>query len=136
MKPSLQERLEQQHGHGIDLAPMLDFVMNLLIFFIITSVVVKQTGVEVEKPQAATAQKLSLEVIELAITADGQVVYDHNNIGVDGVRATVAALLTAQERPVVVAADRSVPTEQLVRVMDEAKLGGAKTINIAASIPQ
>ena len=133
MKPSLQERLEQHHGHGIDLAPMLDFVLNLLIFFIITSVVVKEAGVEVEKPESSTAQSLSLEVIEIGITADGQVVYDHGNIGVDGVRNTVAALLSAQDRPVVVVADRSVPTELLVRVMDEAKLAGAKSLNIATS---
>ena len=133
MKPSLQERLEQHHGHGIDLAPMLDFVLNLLIFFIITSVVVKQTGVEVEKPQSSTSQNLPAEVIELGITADGQVMYDHGNIGVDGVRATVEAMLSSQERPVVVVADRSVPTELLVRVMDEAKLAGAKTLNIATS---
>jgi biopolymer transport protein ExbD len=134
MKPSLQERLEQQHGHGIDLVPMLDFVLNLLIFFIVTSVVVKETGVDVDKPQASTAKDLSLEVIEVAITSDGQVVYDHGNIGVDGVRATVSALLAAEERPVVVAADRNVSVDLLVRVMDEAKLAGAKSINIAANV--
>jgi len=131
MKPSLQERLEQHHGHGIDLAPMLDFVLNLLIFFIITSVVVKEAGVEVEKPQASTAQSLPTEVI----TAEGQVMYDHGNIGVDGVRAVVSALLSAEERPVVVLADRRVPTELLVQVMDEAKLAGAKSLNIATSAP-
>ncbi len=135
MKPSLQERLEQHHGHGIDLAPMLDFVLNLLIFFIITSVVVKEAGVEVEKPQASTAQSLPTEVIELGITADGQVMYDHGNIGIDGVRAVVSALLSAEDRPVVVLADRRVPTELLVQVMDEAKLGGAKSLNIATSAP-
>lgn len=134
MKPSLQERLEQHHGHGIDLAPMLDFVLNLLIFFIVTSVVVKQTGVDVDKPQATSAKDLSLEVIEVAITADGRVVYDHGNIGVDGVRATVSSLLTAEERPVVIAADRNVSVDLLVRVMDEAKLAGAKSIDIAANL--
>ena len=133
MKPSLHERLEQHHGHGIDLAPMLDFVLNLLIFFIITSVVVKETGVEVDKPQSSTAQQLPFEVIGLAITADGQVMYDHSNIGIDGVRATVAALLEAEERPVLVLADRTVPTQLLVRVMDEAKLAGAKSLNIATT---
>jgi biopolymer transport protein ExbD len=77
---------------------------------------------------------LSLEVIEVAITSDGQVIYDHGNIGVDGVRATVGSLLAAEERPVVVAADRNVSVDLLVRVMDEAKLAGAKSINIAANL--
>ena len=113
---------------------MLDFVLNLLIFFIVTSVVVKETGVDVDKPQATSAKDLSLEVIEVAITADGQVIYDHGNIGVDGVRATVSSLLTAEERPVVIAADRSVSVDLLVRVMDEAKRAGAKSIDIAANL--
>ena len=133
MKPSLQERLEQQHGHGIDLAPMLDFVLNLLIFFIVTSIVVKESGVEIRKPESATSKDLPYEAIQLAITGGGQVMYDHSNIGVDGVRAAVASMMSAEERPVVVLADRSVPTELLVRVMDEAKLGGAKSLSIATS---
>jgi biopolymer transport protein ExbD len=131
MRPSLQEKLEQSHSHGIDFAPMLDVVFNLLIFFVVTSVFIKQTGVEVEKPESTTEQVLDNELITLGITADGDVLYDSSNIGVDGVRATVEALLQVQERPVVIQADRQVPTELLVRVMDEAALAGAMSLSIA-----
>lgn len=59
MKPSLQERLEQQGPqHGIDLTPMIDVVFILLIFFIVTTVFVRETGVEIERPEAVTAQQL------------------------------------------------------------------------------
>jgi biopolymer transport protein ExbD len=131
MKPSLQERLNQDQPQGIDLSPLIDVVFILLIFFIVTTVFIKETGVEVEKPQAVTAQQLENDLILIAITADGQVVYDHNNIGVEGVRSTVSALLLIQDRPVVVQADRQVTTDLLVRVMDEAKLAGATSLNIA-----
>lgn len=131
MKPSLQERLEQEQRHGIDLSPLIDVVFILLIFFIVTTVFIKETGVEVQKPQAVTSEQLENELILIAITATGEVVHDNSNIGVSGVRSTVSALLLAQERPVVIQADRVVTTDLLVRVIDEAKLGGAREINIA-----
>lgn len=131
MKPSLQERLNQDQPQGIDLSPLIDVVFILLIFFIVTTVFIKETGVEVEKPQAVSAQQLENDLILIAITADGQVMYDHGNIGVAGVRSTVSALLLIQDRPVVIQADRQVTTDLLVRVMDEAKLAGATSLNIA-----
>lgn len=133
MRPSLQERLEQEQWARIDLSPLIDVVFILLIFFIVTTVFVRETGVEVEKPDAVTAERVENEMILIAITAGGDVVYDGSNIGVAGVRSTVAALLLVQERPVVVQADRQVTTDMLVRVIDEAKLAGATSVSIAAN---
>jgi biopolymer transport protein ExbD len=133
MKPTLQDRLDQDHNHGIDLSPLIDMVFILLIFFIVTTVFTRETGVEVEKPSAVTAQEFENDVILLAITPDGDVLYDNTNIGVAGVRSTLAALLLVQERPVVIQADRAVTTDLLVRVLDEAKLAGAASLNIAAT---
>jgi biopolymer transport protein ExbD len=134
VRPSLQERLDQDRPPGIDLAPMLDTVFNLLIFFIITSAFIREAGIEVEKPQSVTAARLKNDFIVLAISPAGEVWYDRNNIGVAGVRSTVAALLLSEERPVVIQADKRATTDVLVRVMDEAKLAGAKTLNIATAV--
>ncbi|VUD41889.1 Biopolymer transport protein ExbD [Thalassocella blandensis] len=131
MPTRLRQRLEQQHQHSIDMSPLLDVVFILLIFFIVTTVFVKETGVEVNKPQAISAQRLEQTVILLGITAAGDVYYDGSNIGVAGVRATVEQLIRKQERPVVVQVDKTVPSELLVEVIDEAKLAGAKKVNIA-----
>jgi biopolymer transport protein ExbD len=133
MRPSLQERLQLEQSHGIDLSPLIDVVFILLIFFVVTTVFVRETGVAVDKPTAVSEQRLENDLILLAITSSGEVVYDHSNIGVAGVRSTVAALLLAQDRPVVIEADRRVTTDLLVRVIDEAKLAGAKTVNIATT---
>ena len=133
MRANLQQRLEQTHN-GIDLSPLLDVVFILLIFFIVTSVFVKETGVEVEKPQAVSAQKLENTVIMIAITSKGDVVYDSTSIGVAGVRNTVEQLLQVRDRAVVIQADKQVMTELLVEVIDEAKLAGATAVNIATAL--
>jgi biopolymer transport protein ExbD len=131
MRSSLQQRLDEQHRHGIDLSPLIDVVFILLIFFIVTTVFVRETGVNVDKPKAASSAQLQNELILIAITADDDVVYDRTNIGVGGVRSTVSALLREQQRPVVIQADRRVSTQLLVDVIDEAKLAGAQSINLA-----
>jgi biopolymer transport protein ExbD len=134
VRPSLQERLDQDRHAGIDLSPLIDVVFILLIFFIVTTVFIKDPGVEVDKPQAVTSEEMENDLILLAITPAGDVMYDSSNIGVAGIRATVGALLLAEPRPVVIQADRQVTTELLVRVIDEAMLAGAASVNIATSI--
>ncbi|NRA70342.1 MAG: biopolymer transporter ExbD [Gammaproteobacteria bacterium] len=133
MRANLQQRLEQTHN-GIDLSPLLDVVFILLIFFIVTSVFVKETGVDVDKPQAVSAQRLENTVIMIAITSKGDVVYDSTSIGVAGVRNTIEQLLKVRKRAVVIQADKQVMTELLVQVIDEAKLAGASSVNIATAL--
>ena len=132
MRDNLRKRLEEEHHHGIDLSPLIDVVFILLIFFIVTTVFVKESGVEIDKPQAVTTQELVSELIIIAITEDNEVIYDRSNIGVEGVRSTVSMLLKRQERPVVIQADKRVSTDLLVQVIDQAKLAGAASVNISA----
>jgi len=135
MPTRLQRRLEQDQAASIDMSPLLDVVFILLIFFIVTTVFVKETGVEVDKPQALTAQQLEQTVILLAITDNGEIFYDGNHIGIAGIRGTVEQLQRRQARPVVIQADKNVPTQRLLEVIDEAKLAGAETVNLAALTP-
>ncbi|MCA6063675.1 ExbD/TolR family protein [Thalassolituus marinus] len=132
MRSRLQQRLEQQPTQGIDMSPLLDVVFILLIFFIVTTVFVRETGVEVDKPQALSATTLEQNVILIAVTANGDVVYDGSNIGVAGVRSTVAQVQQRGPRPVVIQADKQVEAERLLQVIDEAKLAGAQSVSIAA----
>lgn len=117
---------------GIDLTPMIDCVFILLIFFIVTTTFVEESGVEVDKPQAASAVSLEKNSILIALTAKGEVVYGGRDIGVRGVRGTVARMLQKDpETPVIVQGDTVAPVGLLVRVVDEAKLAGAKKVSIA-----
>ena len=135
MSSRLQQRLEQQAEHSIDMSPLLDVVFILLIFFIVTTVFVRETGVEVDKPQAISAAQLEKTVILLAITHSGEVFYDGSQIGVVGVRGILEQLQRSDPRPVVIQADKNVPTQLLLEVIDEAKLAGSTTVNLAALQP-
>jgi len=133
MRSSIEQKIEEAKSQDIDLAPLLDVVFILLIFFIVTTAFVRETGVDVEKPTAISSQKLQKSVYLLAITVGGEVFYGGTNIGVDGVRATLMQLNRSNARPVVIQADKRVPTELLVKVIDQAKLAGVENINIATA---
>jgi len=115
----------------INVSPLIDIVFILLIFFIVTTVFVEETGVEVQKPRAASAQQLERHSILIAITAEGQIVYGGKNIGIRGVGDVVRRLLRKEDMPVIVQADRKAPIDLYAKVHDEATLAGAKQINLA-----
>ena len=133
MRQNLERRFEQQQQQGIDLSPLLDVVFMLLIFFIVTTVFVRESGVDVNKPQAVSTQELERNVIIIAITHHGEVMYDSNNIGVVGVRSTISQLIRQQSKPVVIQADKRVSTDLLVKVLDQAKIAGADHVSIATT---
>lgn len=113
------------------MSPLIDMVFILLIFFIVTTTFVEETGVEVDKPQAASAVDLQKNTVMIAITAQGQVFHGGREIGVTGVRSVVRRLLQKEKLPVIVQVDKTVPTELLIRVIDEAKLAGAIVVNVS-----
>jgi len=123
--------VEGDQDVGIDMSPLIDCVFILLIFFIVTTVFVEETGVEVDKPQAASASRLEKTSVLLAVTAEGAVVYGGREIGIAGVQPLVRRLLQKEEVPVIVQADTAARSGMLVRVIDEAKLAGATTVSIA-----
>jgi biopolymer transport protein ExbD len=110
---------------GIDMSPMIDCVFILLIFFIVT------TGVEVDKPQAASSVSLQKNSIIFGITASGEVFFDNRNVGIAGVRAIVARKMLREKLPVIIQVDVSTPSGVLTRVIDEANLGNAPKVSIA-----
>lgn len=110
MKSSLDARTTEQESQDIDLAPLLDVVFILLIFFIVTTVFVKETGVEVDKPTAVSSQNLQKTVLLLAITSDGQVMYSGTNIGVAGIGSTLGHINDKDPRPLIIQADKTVTT--------------------------
>lgn len=120
-----------EESGGIDISPLIDCVFILLIFFIVTTVFIDETGVEVEKPQAASSVSLEKNSILIAVTDDGEVVYGGRKIGVAGVQPLVKRMITREEMPVIIQADGSVPTALFVRVIDEAKLAGATKVSVA-----
>ncbi|MEM8868332.1 MAG: biopolymer transporter ExbD [Verrucomicrobiota bacterium] len=115
----------------VDLSPMIDMVFILLIFFIVTTVFVEETGVEVNKPDAASSNQLEKNSILIAITKDNKVIYGGRDIGVAGVAPQVKRLILKEDLPVIIQADEGSSHGVFARVYGEAKLAGAKSINFS-----
>lgn len=116
----------------INISPLIDMVFILLIFFIVTTVFVEETGVDVNKPEAAAAVTLEMNSILIAVTAKNEVVYGGKEIGVNGVRPLVTRLLRGgDEMPVIVQGDESADYGIAVRVVGEAKAAGAVTVSLS-----
>lgn len=119
---------------GIDLAPMLDFVFNLLIFFLITTSFVREAGVTVVRPEADTAVHEENGNILIALRPNGEVWMDRRQVDIREVRPTIERLhLERPEDTVIVIADKSSRVGLLAKVMDEVKLGGIKDVAIGAA---
>ena len=121
---------------GIDMSPLMDCVFILLIFFIVTTTFVEETGIEVDKPQAASSAQLEKTSILIALTAKGEIVYGGREIGISGVRPLVKRMLQKEDVPVIVQADQAAASGLLVRIIDEAKLAGAIKVSVATKAKQ
>ena len=123
----------ESEDHGIDLAPMLDFTINLLIFFIITTSFIKEAGITVFKPEAVTAFNRDSGNLLIAIRENGDIWMDRRRIDMRDLRTQMERLHI--ERPddtVVIIADRASEAGKVAEVMDEVRLAGITTVSIAA----
>ena len=117
----------------LDMTPMLDIVFIMLIFFIVTTSFVKESGVSVSTPQAQTADRQENANIFVAITAAGEVWIDRRPVDPRAIRTIVARLHADKpEGAVIIQADQSATTQVLVEVMDQVRLAGVEKIAIAA----
>ncbi|MDA3873322.1 MAG: biopolymer transporter ExbD [Kiritimatiellae bacterium] len=124
-----------ERGVEVNMSPLIDCVFLLLIFFIVTTVFVEETGVDIQKPQAASSQQMEKNSIMIAITAQGEIVFGGRSIPLQSVRGLVKRQLTDPNTPVLLLADDAVPTGVLVQVLDECKLAGAERVSVAAEQP-
>jgi len=124
-----QEHSEQ---HGIDLAPMLDFVLNLLIFFIIIAVFVKESGLMTQRPTGEPPPPNADKSIAVQILQNGEVWVDGRVIDPEAVRANVERLHAVTPKAgVLIIADEKAPTGLLVQVIDQTHLAGVYNVTFA-----
>ena len=122
--------------HGIDLAPMLDFVLNLLIFFIITTSFVKEAGVLVTRPEADTVEYKETGNILIAVRENGDVWMDRRQVDLRDVRTLIERMhVERPEDTMVIVADKAAPAGMVAQVMDEVHLGGIRDVALGAAAP-
>ena len=121
----------------LNIAPLIDMVFILLIFFLVTTSFVKETGIDVTRPTAATAATKPGATILIAVDKEDRVFMDHREIDIRAVRAnTERALAENPDAAVMVVADTLSNTGTAIRVMDGCRMAGAPSVSLAAALPE
>lgn len=123
------------HGHvELNVIPLIDVVFFLLVFYVISTSFVSQTGVSLERPSSTQAQTLNAAVVPVAVTRAGLIQVGTRSTDLAGLSALVDdALRSGGATRVLVIADRDVPTGLLLHVMDACSAGGATDVEVAAT---
>jgi len=117
----------------LNIAPLIDMVFILLIFFLVTTSFLKETGVDISRPTAATAISKTKTTILIGVTKENTIHIDRREVDIRAVRANVErALAENPDGGVVIVADKQSLTGLVITVMDACKQAGAKTVSIAA----
>jgi biopolymer transport protein ExbD len=125
--------LQEERPVLIDLAPLIDVVFLLLIFFLVTAVFTQESGVDLQTPRAQSARDADRHSLQIALTRDGRILHAGQDIPLNSVRALVARRLREKPVPVLLQADSAAHTGRLVELYDECKLGGAEQVLISAT---
>ena len=131
----MRRRKSQEEEDDINLTPMLDVVFIMLIFFIVTASFVKESGIDIERPGAVTAERKESATILIAITESGEIWMDRRPVDVRAVQANIERMRAENPQGgVVIQADQNSKNGLLVKVMDAARSAGVDSISIAATL--
>ncbi|MCB1616963.1 MAG: biopolymer transporter ExbD [Pseudomonadales bacterium] len=131
---SARRHQTENNDAELDMTPMLDIVFIMLIFFIVTTSFVKESGITVNTPNAQSAQKQENANIFIGISEEGEIWIDSRQVDPRAIRTVVARLHAENpEGAVVIQSDSQSATEHLVTVMDQVRLAGIDRIAIAAT---
>jgi biopolymer transport protein ExbD len=124
---------EQEEENEINLTPMLDVVFIMLIFFIVTASFIKEAGIDVNRPDAPTADKQEDAAILIAISENDEIWIDRREVDPRAVRGNIERLHAENPKgSIVIQADQESTNEMLVVVMEAAKQAGVTNVAIAA----
>ncbi|WP_457572220.1 ExbD/TolR family protein [Desulfovulcanus sp.] len=117
----------------LNMTPLIDMVFILLIFFLVTTSFVKESGVDVQRPTASTATPKKKVNMLIGVTKEGLIYIEGQTVDIRSVRGHVERFLVGNpEASVVVVADKASQTGTVIQVLDACRLAGAKNISIAA----
>jgi len=117
----------------INMGPLVDMVFLLLIFFVVTTSFVKETGIEVQRATASTAEVKNQSGVMVGVSSEGEVYFDGKKIDVRSLRALVERSLAENpDTGVIVVADKDSETGIVIQAMDQCRLAGALKVSLAA----
>jgi biopolymer transport protein ExbD len=119
---------------GLNMTPLIDMVFILLVFFVVNTSFVKETGVEIERPSAKSAVKQEQATILIAVNHEGEIWIDKQRVDLRALRGHIERLhAESPEGSVVVLADSKSQTGVVMQVVDQARLSGIAKVAVAAT---
>jgi biopolymer transport protein ExbD len=126
-------RMELEHGlKQIDIAPLIDIVFQLLIFFMLTSSFIMQPGIKVNLPKAVTSEVVKNDNIEIMVSSES-VVYLNGKVATMNELKKLFKQVAKRNQTILIKSDRRAPLGRVVEIWDLARDTGISQINIATN---
>lgn len=129
----MRKQEKQEDEKVADLTPMLDVVFIMLIFFIVTATFIKETGIEINRPDTQTAEMKKTVSLLVAVAADSSIWIDKKKVDIRNVRPMMEKLHAENPKGgLVIQADSESKVEKVLAIMDSARAIGITQIAIAS----
>jgi len=126
-------RLELEHGlKQIDIAPLIDIVFQLLIFFMLTSSFVVQPGIKVKLPKAVTSEAVKFENVEVIVSGEN-IVYLNGKVVTTKELKKMLKQIAQKGQAILIKSDRRAALGRVVEIWDMCREAGIKQLNIATN---
>lgn len=116
----------------LDIAPLIDVIFLLLIFFMLTSSFIFQPGIRVNLPKAVTSEVLHKELLIVTITEDNEIFIDERPVGGEELRSRIT-IAAKEGQPLLIRADRDTDLGRVIEIWDICRQVNVKQINIATT---
>lgn len=127
-------RQRNQNVDNVDVSPLIDMVFILLIFFMVTTTFTKEMKLDLDRPAAASASLVGGKVIRVYIDSSAEVYVDNQPIKVWALQSKLRGLLrTSVDKSVLVVTDTNIPVDNLIDVIDECRMAGAKDVAVSTT---
>ncbi len=121
------------HSH-LDIAPLIDIVFLLLVFFMLTSTFLVPEAIELELPESASATVSEITPITVALNANGELSLNGQSIQFNALRQSIRSLITENnDATITLKSDAHTEVQQLLKIMDEIRAAGGNNVALATT---
>ncbi len=119
----------------LDIAPLIDVVFLLLIFFMLTSSFIFQPGIKINLPKAVTSEAIQEKNLVISVSAEDQIYLNNRPVTLKQLKSYLEKA-AKQDRPLLIKADRKSSLGKVVQIWDLCREAGLTQINIATNQPE
>lgn len=125
-------KVQPRKNKGLDIAPLVDIVFLLLIFFMLTSTFIRQEGMDIELPEAESSESFDMKSIKIQIQENGTLMAGDKKVSLDEMRSILGTAVEKDSSvPIIIEADKKTDFDLFAKILDMARLLGASNIVIA-----